>query len=209
MNRILSFFCLPLLLFGGSLNTHIMFNGEPMVSLRTITQAFHGIGYKLEIDSLTVQNHTGELSAAAVGNKPFNGVALDENLKDEGIRVEKAYFDKGELFLELDTQSSFWNLPLLEGDDGAELKRVGTAQWFRVENVQHIRIQPPYTGKWYPDVAIYDRSLRLLSSFRSQESKEELQFEFPQDAYYLKVSNVQGMKVLKEGMWIESMSTGQ
>lgn len=184
--------------------TRITFIGEPTVSLRTLTQAFYSIGYKLEIDTFFVQESAGELSALARGNKPFNSAALGENLREEGILIGKAYMRSGELVLELDTRNCVWNVPLLEGGDGAELKRAATAQWFRLKDVQRIEIQPPYVGRWYPDVAIYNRTLGLLSSLRDTEPKEELQFELPQDAYYLKISNTQGMKVLKEGMWIES-----
>jgi len=202
MNRFLSLFFLPLLLFGESFNTYITFKGEAILSLRTVTQAFNAIGYKLDIDSFDFQNNSGELSAIAIGNKPFSISSLDENLKNEGIQVEKISLDKNDLSLALDAQGSVWNTLLLQ-EEGVELKHVNTAQWFRIGNAQHIHIQPPYTGKWYPDIAILDRSMHLISSFRAADSKEELQLEVPEGAYYLKVSNVQGMKMLKEGMWIE------
>lgn len=204
-NRIFfPFIFLPFLLLGESLPTRVTFIGEPTVSLRTLMQAFYSVGYKLEIDTFFLQKSAGELSALARGNKPFNPAALGENLKEEGVLVGKAYMRGGELVLELDTRNCVWNVPLLEGDDGAELKRTATVQWFRLKDVQRIAIQPPYVGRWYPDVAIYNRTLGLLSSLRDTESKEELHLELPQDAYYLKISNTQGMKVLKEGMWIES-----
>lgn len=209
MKPIFSLFCTPLLLFGVSINSHISFTGEPTVSVRTITQAFNAIGYKLEIDTLDVQKNRGELSGSAIGNKIFNPTALSENLKEQGIRIEKAHLEKNILVMVLDTQSARWNIPLLGSDEGVELKRVNAAQWFRVEEGQHIRIEPPYPGKWYPDVCVLDVSMSLLSSFRSLEPKEELEFELPKGAYYLKISNAQGMKVLKEGMWIESMSPGR
>ena len=163
----------------------------------------------MDIDTLDIKNNSGELSATAIGNKLFNPTALSENLKEQGIKIEKAHLDKSDLTMTLDTQSGEWNVPLLGSDEGVELKRVNVAQWFRVEAGQHIRIEPPYVGKWYPDVAVLDISMSLLSSFRSLEPKEELVFELPQGAYYLKISNAQGMKVLREGMWIESLSPGR
>ena len=209
MKYFFTLLCTPLLLLGGSINTHISFSGNAMLSIRTINQAFNAIGYKLDINTLDVQNSSGELSGTAIGTKGFNPTALSENLKEQGIKIEKAHLDKSDLTMTLDTQNAQWNLPLLGSDEGTELKRVNVAQWFRVEEGQHIRIIPPYVGEWYPDVAVLDASMSLLSSFRSLEPKEELEFELPQGAYYLKISNAQGMKVLKEGMWIESMSRGR
>lgn len=209
MKRFATFLCFPFILFGASLKTEISFTGEPMVSVRTITQAFNGVGYKLELEELIVESGSGKLLGSAIGNKTFNPAALGENLKEQGIRIERAHVDSNSLTLTLDTRHAIWNTPLLGSDEGSELKRVNAPQWFRVEEGQHIRIEPPYTGKWYPDIAVLDVSMQILSSFRSSDPKEELEFELPIGAYYLKISNAHGMKVLKEGTWIESMSQGR
>lgn len=209
MKRLISLLSFPLLVWSSSITTQITFTGEPVVSIRTLTHAFNAVGYKLDVDTLAIQNRTGDLRGTAIGNKIFNPALLGENLKEQGIRIERAHLDKNRLSLIVDTRNAFWNIPLLGADEGSELKRANAAQWFRVEEGQIIRIEPPYTGKWYPDLAVLDSSMHALSSFRTSQPKEELQFELPEGAYYLKISNAQGMKVLKEGMWIESMSPGR
>lgn len=209
MKRYITLLCSPFILFGGSLTTEITFLGEPMVTLRTITQAFHNVGYKFEVETFSTQSGSGIIIGTAVGNKAFIPPALGEHLKGQGIKMERAQMNDKGLFLTLDTQSALWNVLLLGSDEGLELKRVNSPQWFRVEPLQQIRIEPPYTGKWYPDICVLDASMQVLTSFRSLVVKEELQFELPQGSHYLKVSNAQGMKLLKEGMWIESMSLGR
>lgn len=209
MKYFLSLFLSPLLLLGESLNVDISFTGTPMLTVRTITNAFNAIGYKLEIDTLESENMSGSLSATAFGNKAFNANAFGENLKKQGIRIEKAHLKMDKLTLVLETQNGHWDVQTLGNDDGVELVRVNTAQWFRLEEGSAIRIQPPYVGKWYPEVAVFDLNLELLSSYRSLEAKDELEFELPAGARYLKISNAQGMKILKEGMWIESIRLGR
>ncbi len=189
------------------MNTHVTFNGEPIASVRTITQSFNTLGYKLDITAFTAQKNAGEFSAIAIGNRPFSEAGLEENLKDQGIEIEKAAVENEELILVLDTQGSVWNVPALEEEGGIELKRVSAAQWFRVEQAKALKIHPPYEGKWYPDIAIFDRSMHQISSIRADEDKNEFQMELPAGAFYLKVSNVQGMKLLKEGMWIEAVDS--
>lgn len=209
MQRFIVLLCFPFLLWGTSINTQITFSGDARVSLRSITHAFNLIGYKFELKSFAMHDGLGVLHGIAMGNKAFSAAVLGENFKEQGIRIERAHADSNGLSLVLDTQSAFWNSALLGSDEGAELKKVNTPQWFRVEQMQHIRIEPPYAGQWYPDIAVLDASMHVLSSFRSPIPEEEFQFELPQGAYYLKISNGQGMKVLKEGMWIESMSPGR
>lgn len=209
MKPLILLLLLPGILLAVSINTQIGFTGEPTVSLRTITQAFNAVGYRFDLKSLSVENGSGELAGTALGNRPFLPAVLAENLKEQGIRIDSAHVDQNGLIMVLNTQNAFWNAPLLGSDEGSELKRMNSAQWFRVEEGQSIRIQPPYTGKWYPEIAVLDASMHLLASYRSLEPKDEFQSELPPSAYYLKISNTQGMKVLKEGMWIESMSLGR
>lgn len=192
-----------------SLNVEVRFEGEELSTLRTLSQAFNTIGYKLEVESLSCANDLGELEAKAIGNRVFNPTVLAENLKEQGVGITHARYEGEKLTLALNSQNTLWNTPLLGADEGIELKKVSTPQWFRVEEGQTIRIEPPYAGKWYPDIAVLDAQMGILSSYRSREFKEEFQFELPPGARYLKVSNAQGMKVLKEGMWIESMSAGR
>jgi hypothetical protein len=203
------FFCVPLMLYGTVIDTKVSFTGNPIVTLRSISQVFNTIGYKFDVDSLSYQDNSGEFRGKAIGNKQLNAVVLAENIKEQGTQIEQAHLNSEGLTLVLNTQKATWNVPLIGMDDGVELKKVNTAQWFRVEEGQHIKIQPPYAGKWYPDIAVLDSNMSVLSSFRSTKSEDEFQFELPSGAYYLKVSNIQGMKVLKEGMWIESMSPGR
>lgn len=176
------------------------------MAVRTITQAFNSVGYRLDIDTLRIDNGSGELYATATGNRAFSLNGLSENFKQQEMRVDKADLDQTGLDLKLDTQNVQWDVPMLAAEESTELKRVNTAQWFRVEGSQKIRIAPPYAGKWYPDIAVLDSKMGVLYSFRSLEPQEEFSFELPEGAYYLKISNAQGMKMVKEGMWIESLS---
>lgn len=209
MKRLLLFLFVPYILWGYSIHTQITFSGEPRVSLRTITQAFNALGYKFDVSSLSVQSGSGMIEGTASGNRTFTPEILGENLKEQGIQIDSAHADQNGLTLVLNTENAIWNVPLIGSDEGSELKRVNSAQWFRVEEGQNIRIVAPYTSKWYPEIAVLDSTMHVLDSFRSLEPKDEYQFELPQNAYYLKISNAQGMKVIHEGMWIESMSPGR
>ncbi len=206
MKTVLFALFFPFLLLGSTLSTHITFSGEPSVALRTIHNAFNTIGYRLDIHNFSAQSGSGEISAIAVGNKAFNGAALAENLKEENIRIEKSRLENQELELVLDANNAKWNILALGSDEGNELKRVNSPQWFQVNETQHIRIAPPYVGKWYPDVAVLNEKMDVLYAYHSVEPKEEWEFELPQGSFYLMVSNTQGMKLIKEGMWIESIS---
>jgi len=205
-------FFFPLVIFGAQPNqvkTHIEFTGDPSVAVKSLSQCFHSLGYRFDVESLSVHNQTGEIGATAIGIRPFNPELFEESLKESGIQTGAMHLAKGVLDIRADMQKTVWNASLLGSDEGVELQKTNASQWFRVDEGQSIRIQPPYSGKWYPDITVLDGSMEVLYSRRSKKAEDEMEFELPPGARYLKVSNVNGMKVMQEGMWIESFSPGR
>ena len=201
--------CFPFFVFAGTFSTQVIFSGEPAIALKTLSSAFNALGYRIDIESFSVVNGSGELRATVVGNRPFNPTVVGETLKDQGVIIDNIHFDSNELSMNVNAERAIWNVPLLGSEEKTELKRVLSPQWFRVDEAQAIRIESSYNSKWYPDIAVYDASMHLLSSFRYLSPKEEFQLELPHGAYYLKISNIYGMKVLSEGMWIASLNPEQ
>lgn len=180
-----------------------------MTALKAIQQGFNTLGYKYEITAMSMKDGYGEVDGIAIGVKPFSAETLNESFAEEGVAVENAEAGEGSLHLTLDARKAVWNAPLIGDDEGVELQRPSSAQWFQVQGGRTVRIQPPYVGKWYPEITVLDGSMRVLYSHRSATSKEEWEMELPEEARYLKVSNVWGMKLLKEGMWVESITPGR
>ncbi len=191
--------------WGGSVAVRVTFVGEAILSARIITHAFNNVGYRIDIHTFSFDGKQGELHGDAVGTRTFNARALAESLKEQGIRIERVLTAKNTLEIALDTHEGFWGVSRIDREEGAEIKKVTSPQWFRVEGGARIRIEPPYTGTWYPEIAVLNREMEVLNSFRSDLPKEEWVMDLSQEASYLKVSNTEGMKLLKEGMWIESV----
>jgi len=203
---------LPLGLFGAQLTqikTHIELTADPLVGLTTLIYSFNTLGYKLQIDSVSTQKSVSRIDALVIGLKPLNPVVLGDTLQENGIKLTYARMNQETMELGIDATAAVWNVPLLNPDEGVEMQRSNTPYWFRVEGGQMIRIEPAYGAKWYPDVSVMDASMHVLSTERSEKSVHELEFSLPEGAYYLKISNTNGMKALKEGMWVESMSPGR
>jgi len=191
------------------LKTHMEVRADPLVALTTLTYTFNKLGYKMQIDSISTQESITRIEAVLIGIKPFNTAVLAEYFQENGIKLTYGRVSQGKLELGIDAISAVWNTQILSADEGLELQRSVTPYWLRVEAGQIINIQSPYGGQWYPDISVLDRSMRVLYTFRSEKSHDDLKFLLPAGAYYLKISNTNGMKALKEGMWIESMSEGR
>lgn len=199
----------PLVLFAVQLRVHIELSGDPLVGITTFSHTLNALGYKYQIETLSTQNSLTNIDGTVSGSKSLVPSALTENLQDEGIKLLYARMNHGTMELGIDVTSAVWNIQALGVDEGAQMPRSNLPYWFRVESAQEIHVEPPYGGKWYPDVSVLDGSMHVLSTYRSDKSMDELKFSLPDGSYYLKVSNTNGMKLLREGMWVESMSLGR
>lgn len=203
---------LPLGVFGApftQLKTHIALTSDPLVGITALTNIYNSLGYKIEINSISTHNGTSRIEAVVIGLKPLEMAVLADNIQESGMKLTHSRMNQGSMELDIDATEAVWNQEMLGIDEGKELQRSNTPYWFRVEAGQVIRIQPPYGGKWYPDVSVLDKSMRILYTKRSDKEMHELVFPLPAGSYYLKISNTAGMKALKEGMWVESMSEGR
>lgn len=206
------FFLLSAGLFGAQLTqlkTHIELTSDPLVSLSILSHTLNTLGYKLQIDEITAQKSFSRIEGAILGSKPLNPATLSESLQDANMSLIYARMNQGKMELGINAATAVWNVPVLGVDEGMQLERSNSPYWFRIEGGDMIRIEPPYGGKWYPDVSVLDASMRVLYAYRSNKSFDEMRFPLPEGAFYLKISNTNGMKALKEGMWVESMSEGR
>lgn len=195
--------------FGAVYPTAIAIKGEPLKGYKIVQQAFQDIGYRFEplkVDKTSEsENFTGRVS----GFKPFDFVMLQALLTEEGVQVEQAVLENETLVLGVNVSQSEWKVPVLDAHGGEELPRSSSPFWFKVTPGDVLRFEPPYEGKWYPDIVFLDSQLRVVYAYQSSEPKSELEVDVPQDGFYMKVSNLQGMKLLRNGMWIQSVSSAQ
>lgn len=189
--------------------TQIAFSGEPSVAVKSILHTFSALGYRLDIGTFSTNKSSGVLEGMVSGIKPFTPEVFIENLKEEGMVINTVRVERGTFVLNVNAEKGIWTAPLIGKDEGVELQKSATSQWFRVEEDQTIRIQSPYVSKWYPEIAILNSSMEVLYSSRLGKAEDQIEIPLPSGAAFLKVSNTYGMKVLPAGMWVESLSEGR
>lgn len=212
MKRLFVLVFFPLMMWAAppvSFKTEIAFSGEPAVAVKSIIHAFSTLGYRLDIGTFSTDKSSGILRGTVSGIKLFSPEVFTENLKEEGIVINTIRVERGTFSVNVNAEKGVWSAPLIGKDEGVELQKSATSQWFRVEEDQTIRIQPPYACKWYPEIAVLSLSMDVLYSSRLGKPEDQMDIVLPAGAAYLKVSNTNGMKVLPSGMWIESLSEGR
>lgn len=212
MKRLFWLLFFPLIMWAAppvQFKTQITFRGESLVAVKSIMHTFSSLGYRLDIGTFSTDKGSGVLQGTVSGIKPFSPEVFTENLKEEGLVINTIRVERGTLVLNVNAEKGVWTAPLIGRDEGVELQKSAASQWFRVEEDQAIRIQPPYGSKWYPEIAVLGSTMEVLYSSRAGKPEEQIEISLPPGAAFLKVSNTNGMKVLPGGMWIESLSPGR
>lgn len=173
------------------------------VATKVVIQAFHNAGQKVLIERYLRDGEDIVMEMVVQGTKPFDSKRFGEIVRDNGIVITKGSSQKHEWKITMDASAIRWNVPEITPDEGFQLEKSSVSGWFVINRSSAITIEAPYGNQWYPDVAVLDQNMEVLVSLRAFKPQERLSFELPSEAMYLKVSSTNGMKLLKEGMWIE------
>ncbi|MDP2078424.1 MAG: hypothetical protein Q8J85_10305 [Sulfuricurvum sp.] len=185
-------------------NLHLKVTQGGLLSTVIVQHVLASMGFKVHMHRFSSTNEVTELDLVLHGKKQLNTKEFVEELSLHQITA----LNKQGMIV-LDASQALWNVPAITADEGAQVDRSNLDSWFRVNNTFSIRIEAPYGHKWYPEIAVLDEKMQTLVSVKESTYKDEMTFQLPEHAMYLKVSNVNGMKMLKEGMWIESANSDQ
>ena len=190
-------------------NIHLNVNHGGLLSTIIVQHVLGSMGYKASIHRLSSANETVEMDIILHAKKQFDPKSFAEELSLHQISVSNGRMRNQQGTMELDASDALWNVPAITQDEGAQIERTSSASWFRVNNTSAITVEAPYGHKWYPEIAVLDAAMYPLASIKESISQERMTFKLPEHAMYLKISNTNGMKMLKEGMWIESANDEQ
>jgi len=183
---------------------HITIEHGGLLSNAIIQHVFTSMGFKADIYRFVMTDGAVEMDCTLYGKKVFDPRGFSDALSEHQIMVKSGEFKNKQWNVGLDAAQAFWNLPPISEDEGAQMERRVLPYWFVVNKAQGISIEAPYGNKWYPDIAVFDSNMQILATFREFKSNDRLTFKLPQNAMYLKISNANGMKMLKEGTWVSS-----
>lgn len=180
-----------------------------LVSSIILQHVLASIGYRIHINRFSSANEVTEMDMTLYGKKPFDPKEFAEELSLHQIRASHAYVSNKKWTIGLEASQALWNVPAITQDEGSQIERTNLAVWFRVNNTLGITVEAPYGTKWYPEIAVFDDKMQTLLSMKESTFKDRMTFPLPEHAMYLKVSNANGMKILREGMWVESSNEEQ
>ncbi|MGZ8547321.1 MAG: hypothetical protein ACXW33_01775 [Sulfuricurvum sp.] len=182
---------------------HLRVTHGGIVSTKIILSAINAIGQHAALVRYENNGETIEMDILLSGRKAFDAKTFGDLLRESAMVFTKGSVQNKSWHLDMDGSAATWNIPSITIDEGAQLEKSALPHWFVVDQAKAISVEAPYGGKWYPDVAVMDANMQVLVSFRTFTSRDQMSFALPEGAKYLKISSTNGMKLLKEGTWVE------
>lgn len=180
-----------------------------LLSTVIVQRVLGSMGYRVDIRRFSSVDEGIEMDMTLYAKKQFDPKEFVEELNLHHITANNADVKNKQWAIKLDGSQALWNVPEITQDEGAQVERTHVASWFRVNTALGITVEAPYGTKWYPEIAVLDDTMQTLLSVKESTFKDRISFQLPEHAMYLKVSNVNGMKMLRDGMWIESANEEQ
>jgi len=100
----------------------------------------------------------------------------------------------------IDMQNAKLNTKVLHVDEKIKLKRSLYSYWLDVSNIKKLKITSSYRNSWYPYIAYYDESLKLLRVIKRDRKRRSIILNMKENTYYLKISDIYTLKNIKDSL---------
>ena len=104
----------------------------------------------------------------------------------------------------IDISTGYLNVISIEPGQKLQLKRSLYPYWLNVEKVRVLKIKSPLRNNWYPNISYYDASLHLIKLLKKDKRFRNISLHMPKNAKYIKISDLYGLKNVKNGLSIEA-----
>lgn len=177
-------------------------NGEPLFFIKIMGDSLQNIGYyryvtkesNFNSDEFVWKiNLTSEYAA--------DPIILSQELQKSNCEiVDVIRENETDWTYVIDMQNAKLNVSELEGGVEFRLKRSLYAYWLDVSKVQTVQILSSARNDWYPYIAFYDKSLKLLRVMKIDTKKSNIFLDMKEDTHYIKISDIYTLKNIKDDL---------
>jgi len=176
--------------------------GEPLFFIKIMGDSLQNIGYyryvtkesNFNSDEFVWKiNLTSEYAA--------DPIILSQELKKSNCEIVDVIRDnETDWTYVIDMQNAKLNISELEGGVEFRLKRSLYAYWLDVSKVQTVQVLSSARNDWYPYIAFYDKSLKLLRVMKIDTKKSNIFLDMKEDTHYIKISDIYSLKNIKDDL---------
>jgi len=175
-------------------------SGAPLFFVKIMGDTLRNIGYYRYVTRAShLDSSEFTWSISLTSEYVTDPLILEQELKKSGckiIDIERNFSD--EWTYVVDMAMGYLNIVELHPRKETQLKRSLYAHWLNVSKIKTLTITSSRRNSWYPYIAFYDSSLHLLKVIREDEIYRKLNLNIPQNAKYLKISDLYTLKNVRD-----------
>lgn len=177
-------------------------NGNSLFFVKIISDTLQNIGYYRYV---TTESNLNDLEftwkISLTSEYAADPVVLDNELKKSGCSVvDVIRKSPTDWTYVIDMQEARLNAKVLKEDEKIKLKRSLYSYWLDVSQIKRLKIESSYRNNWYPYIAYYDKSLKLLRVIKRDKKRTSITLNMRENTYYLKISDIYTLKNIKDSL---------
>lgn len=184
------------------ININFKTGGAPLFFIKIMGDSLQNIGYYKYVTKESKFNNSEFVWKINLTSEyAVDPIILSQELKKNNCRIVDVIREgETEWTYVVDIKNA--KLDVSELEDGVEfkLKRSLYAYWLDVSNIDKIEVSSSARNDWYPYIAYYDKSLKLLKVMKIDAKKTNITLEIREDARYIKISDIYTLKNIKDDL---------
>lgn len=184
------------------INISFKTQGAPLFFIKIMGDSLQNIGYYKYVTNESKFNGSEFVWKINLTSEyAADPIIVSQELKKNNCRVVDVIRD-GETDWTYVVDMKNAKLDVSELEDGVEfkLKRSLYAYWLDVSNIDKIEVSSSARNDWYPHIAYYDKSLKLLKVMKIDAKKTNITLEMKEDTRYIKISDIYTLKNIKDDL---------
>ena len=189
------------------LNISFKTTGNSLFFVKIMSDTLRNIGYYRYVtkeSNLDNKEFTWKISLTS--EYAADPVVLSKELKKNSCKIlDIIRTSPTDWTYVIDMQNTKLNTRILYNGEEVRLKRSLYAYWLDVSQIKKLKITSSYRNSWYPYIAYYDESLKLLRVIKRDKKRKNITLNMKENTYYLKISDIYTLKNIKDSLVLTPM----
>jgi hypothetical protein len=184
------------------MNISFKAQGEPLLFIKIMSDSLQNIGYYKYMTKESNFDDSGFVWKINLTSEyAADPIILAQELEKNNCKIVDAVREnESDWSYSIDMQKARLNVAALEGGVEFSPKRSLYAYWLDVSKIGTLDIVSSIRNEWYPYIAFYDKSLKLLSVIKMDTRKTNITLEINPQAHYIKISDIYTLKNIKDDL---------
>ena len=184
------------------INISFKTEGTPLFFIKIMSDSLRNIGYYRYVSKESSFNESEFIwKISLISEYAADPLILSQELKKSNCEIVDIIREThSDWSYVINMKNAKLNISTLEDSEEFRLKRSLYSYWLDVSKIDKIEITSSSRNDWYPYIAYYDKSLKLLRVIKIDEKRTRLKLEMRENTHYIKISDIYSLKNIKDDL---------